>query len=178
ARIVIRARDDNSGVWSIQYQIDSGAWHRAYDVDSLEVDVPFSAPATLDLTYRAVDNAGNVEEHRVRIEREPGISPPPETLVDATLMKEPPRPIEEIPPSMKDELPLDLPIPPTYEMKSPKDAYAQKEVIATISDIETTMTCKGETEFMKADLLLKASYDMEETCKIREESYKMEKPPY
>jgi len=178
ARIVISAWDGLSGLWSIQYRIDSGTWHRAYDVASLEVDLRSTSRATVYLAYRAVDNAGNTQERAIRIHRDPVIAPPPEVMADTTLIKEPPRPVEEIPPSMKDELALDLPIPPTYEMKSPKEAYAQKEGIAMISDIDTTMTCKGETQFMKADLLLKASYDMEETSKIPEESYKMEKPPY
>jgi hypothetical protein len=178
ARIVISARDDLSDVWSIQYRIDSGTWQRAYDVNTLEVDLHSTSRATVYLTYRAVDNAGNTRERALRIVREPGIAPPPETVFDLDFIKEPPRPIEKLPPALKDELPLDLPVPPTFEMKMPEEAYAKKQAVPVISDKDTTMIYKCETPFMESDVLLKTCYTMDETYKIPEESYNKEKLPY
>jgi hypothetical protein len=181
ARIVIGAWDGNSGVGSIEYRIDSGTWHRAYDVDAIEVDLSSTSRATVYLTYRAVDNAGNATERAIRIHRDPVIAPPPEVLVDAKLMKEPPRPIEEMPPTLKDELPLDLsldlPISPTYEMKNPKEAYAGKDATATICDMDAVMGQKCETSFMETDPVYKTPCEME-TATIFQDSYKMDKPSY
>lgn len=177
AAIVIRARDDNSGIWSVEYQIDSGAWHRAYEVDSLEVDLSSVSRASVYLTYRAVDIAGNTQERVIRIQRDPVIAPPPEVHAEVRLIDEPPRPVAEIPPALKDTLPLDLPVPPTYEMKNSREISIQQEVAPTMSAIDTTMTSKSETLYIEADLVLKSTSAMEKTD-IPEASYKMEEPPY
>ncbi len=144
-RIEISAGDEYSGLVQIAYRIGSSGWVRVCDVSSCVVDVGSDVPPTFCLTFQAEDSAGNIEERSLEIRRDfSGIIAPENVVLVQAPLSEPPKPLEEYPPSYQETLHLDLPIPPTIEdKKAPDQTY--------FSEIGQPAYEEVKTEYPKSD---------------------------